>query len=223
MALQESSRPRLSDIASRFDGLFEDVVELAQAKYTYGRIYVGGSRSSRSRIDRWYGDADPAMLGRLVIPLAVEGSLVDRDRPSDHLTLRLELSRRCGKRAMLTANASGLACSAVFQAVFARAVRGQTLAKIASSGFRQALHSAREVASATARQLLRDDAVGARVLAQVALRLFIARADGQRHTKVEATPQRLPHSCWTSSTAHRWRARCVRKSQSSTEAVPQIG
>lgn len=185
-----------TNIASFFGEKISDFVELSQAQFTFGRLYGDGQRSSFSRIDRWYANFDPDRMGKVLASVAVEGSLTDRQRPSDHLPLRLVLSHRRGRRARRLAVPDEVARSPVFQAAYLRTIAGWSAEQIVRDGFRRVLEAARDVARTTARQLLRDDMAGPRVLAEAALRVYVAVRDGdveeaERMTLVKPRLRRL--------------------------------
>lgn len=83
-----------SRISAAFDAMFMDFAECAQEQHTFSRVSGGGENAVYSRLDRWYCNLDPHALGRIVVSVSVVGSLLDANRPSDHLPVWLVWSPR---------------------------------------------------------------------------------------------------------------------------------
>jgi hypothetical protein len=83
-------------IAQVFEGLFGDLVELAQPNYTRANSLLAPAAglTTLSRIDRLYTNLPPADLHDLLVQVDTVGSVLDRHRPSDHIPVSARLSRQ---------------------------------------------------------------------------------------------------------------------------------
>jgi exonuclease III len=82
-------------IAQAFENIFADLVELAQPNYTRANSLLAPTAALKtlSRIDRLYTNVPPADLHDLLVQVDTVGSVLDRNRPSDHLPVSARLSR----------------------------------------------------------------------------------------------------------------------------------
>lgn len=189
--LERGERRDGSRLAAAFEAMFDDLTECAQDQHTFRRLFEEGSNAVYSRLDRWYTNLDPHAMGRVVMSVSVVGSLLVASRPSDHLPVSVSWIPRLRR-----ARRRPLSKATVGHEVFTDVLRDMTdtlyLTRNLSLRYSALVDCAHHAARVARQSILQHAADDPRLLAEAALRMYVALRDGDGRTVrdlAEAAPR----------------------------------